>query len=193
MILENILSFSQEIKNIKGIQSIILSFHKNKGKLNSSNLRLTLIWNKKDNKEKNRINSQKPSHLKIIHISLEDLKNNPLYIDFLSGNGIILYGQPVTLKADDTYLKAKTIIVYDTSQLKQNDRSRLNRVLYGGVSTYLQNGERKKKYYPGLVEQLDVQKVGRAVLLLNRLNAFGITQILQKYGAQWHEIPVWGL
>lgn len=189
--LENLLNFSKDIKDVKGIKSIILSNYEDKGKLNGSDFRLALIWSKKDNKKIDKIDSLKPSRLKIIHISLEDLKNNPQFIDFLSGNGIILYGQPVTLMADDTYLKAKTIIVYNTSKLNQNNRSSLNRILYGGVSTYLQNGERKKKYYPGLVERLDVQKVGKAVLILNRLNAFVITQVIQKYGAQWQEIPIW--
>lgn len=189
--LENILNFSNEIKDTKGILNIVLFFNEGKGKLKDSNFNLTLIWDKKYNKKINKINSLKPSRLKIIHISQEDLKNNPQNIPFLFSQGIVLYGQPITLKAEDTYLKAKTIIAYDTSKLNQNNRSSLNRVLYGGVSTYLQNGERKKKHYPGLVERLDVQKVGKAVLILNRLNAFGITQVLQKYGAQWKEIPIW--
>jgi hypothetical protein len=191
--LNEILNFSKEIKDLKGIQSIILLFSGDKGKSKGSNLNLTVIYAKKNEETVHKINSLKPPQLKITQISREELKDDPQYIDLLSGEGMLLYGQPITLKAEDTYLKAKMIISYDTSPLKQIDRSRLNRALYGGVSTYLQNGERLKKYYPGLVEQLNVQKIGKAVLILNRLNAFGITQTLQKYGAQWHEIPIWSL
>lgn len=192
LMINDILNFSKEIKDLKGIQCIILAFDGRERLLKGSNLNLVLLYTKKNEETLHKINSLKPSPLKITQISREELENNPQYLEVLSG-GVVLYGQPLTLKAENTYLKAKMIIAYDTSPLKQGDRSRLNRALYGGISTYLQDGERVKKHYPGLVEQLDVQKVGKAVLILNRINAFGITQTLEKYGAKWHEIPIWSL
>ena len=156
-----------------------------------SNMTLVVIYKKKDKKIVTKIDTQIPEKFHIIHLNIKELKEDPQFLNTLS-DGIILYGQPVTVKAEDIYLKARMIISYDTSKLNQSVRSRLNRALYGGISTYKKNSKRIIKHYPGLVEQVDAQKIGKAVLIVNRLNASQITQTLDRYSAKWKKIPIWG-
>ena len=185
------LDFSEKIKKLPGIQSITLMDDTDWGEsIKDSNITIIIIYRKKDKQTIKEIDSLKPEKLHIHHLNMKELKADHNTWDTLS-NGIILYGQPVTVKAEDIYLKAKMIISYDTTNLNQSERSRLNRALYGGISTYQKNNRRIKKQYPGLVEQIDAQKIGKAVLIVNRLNASQIIQTLKRYSVKWTKIPIW--
>ena len=185
------LDFSDGIKKLPGIQSITLMNNIGWGEsIKDSNITIMIIYRKKDKQTVKKIDSLKPEKLNIHHLNVKELKADLHFLDTLS-NGIIIYGQPVTVKAEDIYLKARMIISYDTSKLNQSERSRLNRALYGGISTYQKNNERIKKQYPGLIEQIDAQKIGKAVLMVNRLNASQIIQTLEHYSATWTKIPIW--
>ncbi len=190
--IKNALEFSDKIKTLPGIQSIILMDQTGWGEhIKDLNITLVIIYRKKDKQTVEKINSQLPEKFHVTHLNIKELKSDPEFSDIIS-DGLILYGQPVTVKAEDIYLKAKMIISYDTSQLNQSERSRLNRALYGGISTYQKKGKRIIKQYPGLVEQIDAQKIGKAVLIVNRLNASQITQTLERYNATCTKIPIWG-
>lgn len=190
--IKDALEFSEKIKTLPGIQSIILMDYTGWGELiKDSNVTLVIIYRKKDKQTVEKIDSQLPEKFHVTHLNIKELKTDHKFLDTLS-DGLILYGQPVTVEAEDIYLKAKMIISYDTSKLNQSERSRLNRALYGGISTYQKNGKRIIKQYPGLVEQIDAQKIGKAVLIVNRLNASQITQTLERYTATYTKIPIWG-
>ncbi|MGP8024866.1 MAG: hypothetical protein ACLPHE_12700 [Methanobacterium sp.] len=189
--IKTVLDFSEKIKKLPGIQSIILTDKTGWGEsIKDSNITITIIYRRKDKQTVKKIDSLKPEKFHIHHFNMKELKDDPHFWDILY-NGIILYGQPVTVKAEDIYLKAKMIISYDTSKLNQNERSRLNRALYGGISTFQKNNSRVKKQYPGLIEQIDAQKIGKAVLIVNRLNASQIIQTLERYSATWTKMPIW--
>ncbi len=184
--------FSEKIKTLTGIQSIILMDYSGWGEsIKGSNVNLYVIYRKKDKRTVKKIDSEIPEKLRVTHLNIKELKEDPKLINILL-DGLILYGQPMTVKAEDMNLKAKMIINYDTSKLKQNQRSRLNRALYGGISSYQKNGKRITKKYTGLIEQIDAQKIGKAVLIVNRLNASQISQTLDQYSAHWQMIPIWG-
>ncbi len=52
---------------------------------------------------------------------------------------ILLQATRVVLALDGSgTLQSYMLISYDTTELKQNERSKLNRALFGGISTYLQ-------------------------------------------------------
>ena len=44
-----------------------------------------------------------------------ELKEEPTLIGALSGEGILLYGKPITVSLEDMELKSKMIIAYDLS------------------------------------------------------------------------------
>jgi len=200
------LEFSDKIKRFSGIQSVILLHYKAKDEPGTkgykskksgtgesdidSNFNLLVVYRKKDEKIIKKIESLVPENLNLINININELKDEPHILNALS-DGIVLHGHPLVLKAEDVYLKARMIISYDTSKLHQGERSRLNRALYGGISTYQKDGERIRKEYPGLVERIGAQKIGKAVIIVNRLNAFQISQVLERFGADWEKIPIW--
>ncbi len=88
-------------------------------------------------------------------------------------------------------LKSRMIIVYDTSKLDQNTRSKLNRALYGGKSTYMKDNKKKTKFYSGIVDIIRAEKIGKGILMIDRKNYPEITETLKRFRAKWKEIPVW--
>lgn len=193
MSFEAAVELSENIKNFPGIQSIVLFGPLASGdKLSTdSKIDMAIIYSKKDREIIKWIRYLATDRFKLHHLTPEELKEDPQIINALTGEGILLHGNPVVLSIDDMELKSKMLISYDTTDLKQNERSKLNRALFGGVSTYLQKGERKKKYYAGLVDKLHAQRIGKGVLLIDRQNANEITRTLARFQTKWKEIPIW--
>ena len=193
MSFEAAVELSENIKNFPGIQSVVLFGQLASGEKLSpeSKIDIAIIYSKKDREIIKWIRYLATDRFKLHHLTPDELKDKPEIIDALSGEGILLQGNPVVLALDDLELKSQMLISYNTTKLSQNERSKLNRALFGGVSTYLQKGERKKKYYSGLVEKLYVQRIGKGVLLVDRHNSPQITKTLARFHAEWKEIPIW--
>ncbi len=193
MSFESAVELSENIKNFPGIQSIVLFGPLASGEKISSDSKIdmAIIYSKKEKEIIKWIRYLATDRFKLHHLTPDELKDNPEIINALSGEGILLQGNPVVLALDDLELKSYMLISYDTTELKQNERSKLNRALFGGISTYLQKGVRKKKHYPGLVEKLHVNGIGKGVLLIDAQNADQITKTLAGFNAKWKEIPIW--
>lgn len=193
MSFEAAVELSENIKNFPGIQSVVIFGPLASGEKipAESKIDMAIIYSKKDREIIKWIRYLATDKFKLHHLTPDELKENPDVFNALSGEGILLHGHPVLLALNDLELKPKMLISYDTTELKQNERSKLNRALFGGVSTYLQKGERKKKYYPGLVNKLHAQHIGKGVLLINQINAHEITKTLTGFHAKWKEIPIW--
>lgn len=184
---------SENIKNFPGIQSIVLFGPLASGEKvpSDSKIDMAIIYSKKDREIIKWIRYLATDRFKLHHLTPDELKDKPEVINALSGEGILLQGNPVVLSLDGLELKSKMLISYNTTKLNQNERSKLNRALFGGVSTYLQKGERKKKYYSGLVEKLHVERIGKGVLMVDQQNAKQIIKTLSGFNAEWKEIPIW--
>lgn len=184
---------SENIKNFPGIQSVVLFGNLATGKKISreSKIDMAIIYSKKDKEIVKWIRYLATDKFKLHHLTPDELKDNPRIVDALSGEGILLQGNPVTLKLDDVELKSQMLISYNTTKLTQNERSKLNRALFGGISTYLQGDVRKRKNYPGIVEKLHAQRIGKGVLLIDKRNASEITKTLSGFNAKYKEIPIW--
>ena len=193
MSFEAAVELSENIKNFPGIQSVILFGPLASGEKvpSDSKIDMAIIYSKKDREIIKWIRYLATDRFKLHHLTPDDLKKNPDIINALSGEGILLQGNPVVLALEDVELKSQMLIAYNTTELAQNERSKLNRALFGGVSTYLQKGERKKKYYSGMVEKLHVKRIGKGVLLVDRQNTKQITKTLSGFNAKWTEIPIW--
>ncbi|MGZ4857455.1 MAG: hypothetical protein ACXVZU_03705, partial [Methanobacteriaceae archaeon] len=109
----------------------------------------------------------------------------------ISGEGILLHGKPVQITAENSNLKSMMIISYDTTGMNQNERNKLNSALHGGISTYKKDDVRIVKEYPGLVERVMAQKLGKGVIMVDRFNSSLLIQTLKRMGAEWKEIPIW--
>jgi predicted nucleotidyltransferase len=193
MSFEAAVELSENIKNFPGIQSVVLFGPLASGEKvpSDSKIDMAIIYSKKDREIIKWIRYLATDRFKLHHLTSDELKNKTEVINALSGEGILLQGHPVTISLDDLELKSQMLISYNTTELSQNERSKLNRALFGGVSTYLQKGERKKKYYSGLVEKLHVNRIGKGVLLVDRQNSKQIINTLSGFHAQWKEIPIW--
>ncbi|MCE5213574.1 MAG: nucleotidyltransferase domain-containing protein [Methanobacterium sp.] len=193
MTFKDAVKLSENIKNFPGIQSVVLFGDIATGKKPSpqSKIDMAIIYSKKDREIIKWIRYLATDKFKLHHLTTDELKDNPKVVDALSGEGILLQGNPVVLSLKEMELKPKMIISYNTTELAQNDRSKLNRALFGGVSTYLQRNVRKRKNYPGLVEKLHAEHIGKGVLLIDKRNASEITNTLNGFKAQYKEIPIW--
>ncbi|HEX7467345.1 MAG TPA: nucleotidyltransferase domain-containing protein, partial [Methanobacterium sp.] len=149
MSFKDAVDLSENIKDFPGILSIVLFGSLARGEARSdSKIDLAIIYSKKDIEIVKWIRYLATDRFNLHHLTLEDLKGKHRIIGALSGEGILLYGTPLNLTMDDQELKSKMIISYNTSRMDQNHRNRLNRALFGGISTYLKGGERKRKEYP---------------------------------------------
>lgn len=184
--------FSNKINSYENIISIILFGSEARGESTpQSDVDIAIIYSKKDDNTIKEINSMKPEEFQLIHVTLDELKEEATLIGALSGEGILLYGKPVSVSLEDMELKTKMIIAYDTTRLNQNNRNKLNRALYGGKSSYIKDNKKTTKFYPGIVHEIRAKKIAKSVLILDRKNYPQITKTLKRYNARWKEIPVW--
>jgi predicted nucleotidyltransferase len=186
------IDFSNKIKNYENIISIILfgSVARNEA-TGKSDVDIAIIYSKKNHQTIRKINNMKPVEFQLIHLTMDELKDEPTLTGALSGEGILLYGRTVTVNLDDMELKSKMIIAYDTSKLDQNSRNKLNRALHGGKSTYKKKNKKETKFYPGILDGIQAEKIGKGVLIIDRKNYPEITKTLKIFNAKWKEIPIW--
>jgi predicted nucleotidyltransferase len=184
--------FADKIKGYDELLSIILFGSVARGESTAdSDVDVAVIYSKKKEEIVRKINGIKPEEFQLIHLSIDELKEEPTLVGALSGEGILLYGRPVAVSLEDMDLKSKMIIAYDTSKLDQNARSKLNRALYGGKSTYMKDNKKETRLYKGIAEDIRAEKIGKSVLILDRKNYPEITKTLKRFQAKWKEIPVW--
>jgi len=192
MSFKNAVNLSNDMKNLKGVLSIYYfdsRAHSYPDYTKKNNL--VIIYSTKNNEVIKKIKEQTNSDLEIHYLTWDELKENSLLVGVISGEGIILHGKPIQITAESSKLKSMMIISYDTTSMNQNERNKLNRSLYGGISTYKKNETRIVKEYPGLVEKIKAQKLGKGVIMVDRFNSSLLIQTLKRIGAEWNEIPIW--
>lgn len=178
-----------KIKKIKGVVSVMYPGAAASKRLND--IDLVVVYSVKSESSIQKVNDLVAGKFQIEQITLEELGNNPELNAAMSGEGVLLHGKSVDVTAEGMHLKSRIILTYDTTQMNQNDRNKLNRALYGGISTYKKNGERIVKEYPGIIIKINALKLGKGVLMVDRFNSSLVIQILKTFKAQWKEIPVW--
>ena len=178
-----------KIKKIKGVVSVTYPGAAASKVLND--IDLVVVYSVKSESSIQKVNDLVAGKFQVEQITLDELGNNPELNAAMSGEGVLLHGKAVDITAEDMQLKSRIILTYDTTQMNQNDRNKLNRALYGGISTYKKNGERIVKEYPGIITKINALKLGKGVLMVDRFNSSLIIQILKTFKAQWKEIPVW--
>jgi predicted nucleotidyltransferase len=187
------LKFARKVKEKKpdGVLSLVLFGSVARGEASKeSDVDIAVIYSEKDPETLKMLDSLAEG-IQLTHLSLEELKEEPTMSGALSGEGILLYGRPVTIEAEEIELKPMMLIAYDTTELSRNDKSRLQRALYGGVSTYMKEGERRVKEYTGVVREVGAKRIGKGVLLVERRRYPRVIGTLRAYGAKYNEIPVW--
>lgn len=180
---------AKEIKQVKGVLSIFYPGAAASKTL--KNIDLVVVYSNKIESSLKNVDSLTTGKLQVKQINLDELENDPELKAAMSGEGVLLHGKAVDVTAEGVKLKSRMILAYDTTQMNQNERNKLNRALYGGISTYKKDGARIVKEYPGLVERVQAQKLGKGVLMVDRFNSSMIIQTLKNFKAKYREIPVW--
>jgi predicted nucleotidyltransferase len=184
--------FLNKIENKQNILSIVLfgSVARQEDE-KESDIDIAIIYDQKNEQTIRAIDSTKDEGIQIVHLSLDDLQTEEEIRDALAGDGIILYGTPINITIEESSLKPKMILVYNTSHLNQTNRSYLQRALYGGKSTYSTQGKKYESIFEGEVKKLGIKKLKNGVLFCDRKNAYPIIKIFKNLNVHWQEISVW--
>lgn len=187
--------FANNIKKLKNkhILQIILFGSVARGEDKAvSDVDIAIIHDLKDtDKLKSRIHKFQDERIQTTYLSLNKLPEETELVNALTGEGILLYGHPfkVILRAKE--LKPKTLIVYDTSEIPKTERMKLNRALHGSIS---KSRYKRKEYITkttGVLKEKGIERLTKAVLLIDPKKAAKITLTLRLYNAKWREVSVW--
>lgn len=187
------IDFAEKIKGIKGIIQIILfgSVARGEDKVNSD-VDIAIVYGERDKFEiMKEVNKSKDERIQATFLNIKELPNEIELTGALSGEGILLHGQPIKIKVDKTELKAKILINYSLSKLTQNDKVKVNRALYGSISKSEFKGKKYKTETKGLANEPSIEKINKGVLLVDRNKATKIVNMLKRFGVEFREIPLW--
>ena len=189
------IDFVNEVKKLrnKNILQIILFGSVARGEDTIiSDIDIAIIHDLKNiDKLKTKINKFLHDKIQVSYFSLVQLPNETEMLSSLTGEGILLYGQPINVKLKTNELKPKTLIIYDTKEIPRAERMKLNRALHGSVS---KSRYKKKEYVTkttGILKQKGIEKLAKAVLLTDPKKAYSVIKTLKLYNVKWKEISVW--
>ena len=191
--LKTAVDFSEKINDIKGIVQIILFGSVARGEDNAgSDIDIAVIYRGRDKFEiAEEINNLKEEKIQITFLDIKYLPNETELTGALSGEGILLYGQPVKIQTSKIDLKSKILINYSLSGLKQTIKVKINRALYGSISRSAYKEKSYKTETKGLSNEPGIERINKGVLLVERNKAAKIINMLKRFGADIKEIPVW--
>jgi len=186
--------FTEKIKDIKGILQIILFGSVSTGEDRAdSDIDIAVVYEREKKFEiMKKINSFKPEKVQTTFLNIKDLAKETELVGALSGEGILLHGKPIILNVNKLDLNAKIIISYSLVALKQTDKVKVNRALYGSIS---KSRFKDKEYITetkGLIAEEGIEKINDGVLLVDRKKSTKIISMLKRFNVSYKEIPVWG-
>ena len=184
--------FAQKISKIKGILQVVLFGSVASGEDNvKSDIDIAVIHNRDKFEVMEKANKVKPEKVQTTFIHINDLYKETELVGALSGEGLLLYGSSIIIKAEKSDLAPKTLISYSLSSMEQTEKVKLSRALYGSIS---KSRKGKKQYITevkGLINEPDISKLQKGVLIVARKKSFKIINLLKRFKAEYKEIPVW--
>ncbi|MHA2247655.1 MAG: nucleotidyltransferase domain-containing protein [Candidatus Hodarchaeales archaeon] len=190
--LSKAINFVRKIKDKSNILSIVLFGSVATGDdTMESDIDIAIIYDQKDQKKEELIDAIKDDNIQVTHLNLDGLKAEVELQDAIAGDGILLFGTPITIMIHQTTLKPKMILVYDTSNCDQKTKMKLHRALYGGKSTFKTPEKSYSSSFKGITKELNVKKLARSVLYCDRKNAFPVIRVFKTLNVRWKEISIW--
>lgn len=191
--LKSAIEFADKIKRIRHILQIVLFGSVARGEdTERSDIDIAIVHDSKDKFNiMNEVNRNKPEKIQTAFVHVSSLPEETEIVGALSGEGILLYGSPISIKEKNLDLKPKIIISYSMAGLLQTEKMKVNRALYGSVSKSVFKGKEYKTETFGLIKEPGIEKIGRSVLLAERRSAVKIINLLKRLNIKFKEIPVW--
>ena len=157
-----------------------------------SDIDIAIIHDSKDEfKLRKEVNKDKPSIVQTTFVHIKKLPKETEITGALSGEGLLLYGRPIILKEKKTDLKPKILISYNLSDLRQTNKVKCNRALYGSISRSNSDDKEYTTKTIGVAKSLGVEKINNGVLLADRRVATKILHTLSLFHVRYKEIPLW--
>lgn len=187
------IEFAEKIKDIKSILQIILFGSVALGEDTlRSDIDIAIIHNRKNKfelmKEVNRFKNEK---IQTTFLNITELSKETELIGALSGEGLLLYGRPIKLKINKLELKSKTLLIYNLSNLKQNEKVKLNRALSGAIS----KSKKDTKIYitktKGLINEPGIEKLTKGCILADRNKRSKLVNLFKRFDVTYKEIALW--
>ncbi len=189
---ESAVGFAEKIKKFPEVLQVILFGSVARGdEHRDSDIDIAVIYSDKKEKVMSEIIGFASEDIQLTHLSIKDLPKETEVTGALAGEGLILYGRPITITAKELALKPKLLISYDLSSLEYKDKMRINRAFFGGKSTSKYKEKKYETKTGGTVNEQGIEKIGKGVLLVSREKATKITGILKRFNAKWMEVSVW--
>ena len=186
------ITFVKQIKKRQNILSIVLfGSVARREEERESDIDIAVIYDQINPDTRNYIEEIKEEGIQIIHLSIDDLVKEIEIRDALAGDGILLFGTPINITIEQSSLKPKMILIYNTAHLNQRSRTYLQRALYGSKSISTHKGKTYESYFEGEVMKLGIKKLKNGVLFCDRKNAYPIIQVFKNLDVRWQEISVW--
>jgi len=132
----------------------------------------------------NRIMHEK---IQVTYIKNTELPKEHEIVFALTGEGLLLYGEPINLKVEKKEAKPKILLTYSLSGLSAPDRMRINRALNGGISRNTYKGKKYESQVVGLANEPGVEKFSRSVLIIDPKKYPKIKSLLTQFKASFKE------
>lgn len=193
--LNTAIEFAEKLKKIRYIKNIRLAVLFGSVATGedskTSDIDIAIVHNMKDKFElMKEINKFVDEKIQLTYLNIKDLPKEHEIISALTGEGILLYGSPLNIKLNKKELKPKILISYDLSSLPRSDKMKINRALHGGISTNRHKGKIYRTEVVGLINEPEINKFSRSVLIIDRKKYAKITNLLKRFNAKWKEIDI---
>lgn len=191
--LEIAIDFADKLRKVKGILQVVLfgSVAKGEDKV-SSDIDIAVVHKLKDiEKLKGFVNKIVHEKIQVVYVDISKLAKEVELVSALTGEGLLLYGQPFQVVFDKKQLEPFVLIVYDTTELERKKRMLLNRALHGSVSKSKYKGKMYKTETKGVVAQAGIVKLTKACLLVEPKKAVVVRDVLGRFKVKFREELIW--
>lgn len=189
---EKAVEFAEKIKKFPEVLQVILFGSVARGdEHKDSDIDIAVVYSNKNEKVMSEIIGFASEDIQLTHLSIKDLPKESEVTGALAGEGLILYGRPITITAKKLLLKPKLLISYNLSSLEYKDKMRMNRAFFGGNSTSKYKGKKYETKTRGIANETGIERIGRCVFLLNREKYTKVVAVLRRFNAKWKEVAVW--
>jgi predicted nucleotidyltransferase len=184
--------FAGKAAKIKGIVQIVLFGSVASGEdTPQSDIDIAIVHTADKFSVMEKINAFKPSKIQTTFVHIRDLYKETELIGALSGEGLLLHGNPIIIRSEKTHLVPKTVICYYLTGLKQTEKVKLNRALYGSVSKSSYGKKRYRTEVKGMLAEAGAEKLLKGVMIIPRKKSFKVINLLKRFKAKYQEIPIW--
>jgi len=184
--------FAEKIKKFPEVLQVILFGSVARGEEHKdSDIDIAVVYSSKNEKVMSEIIGFAFEDIQLTHLDIKELSKEPEVAGALAGEGLVLYGRPITLTTKELALKPKLLISYDLSSIEYKDKMRINRAFFGSKSTSKYKGKEYETKTGGIVNEAGIEKPGRGVLLIPREKYPKVVAVLRRFNAKWKEVAVW--